>query len=92
MDIRNCPQQIYWEGKSDVAVKLIADNFRRNGFESTMRILQCANILEMSDDRIHKVRKLFDIHNAAFKRRNVTPRVNVDEQNLYITQKSNPSE
>ena len=83
VDITNCPQKIYWEGKSDVAVKLIADNFRRNGFDSTMRILHSANNLEMSDDRIHKVRPLFDIQNAAFKRRKVTPRVNVDEQILW---------
>ena len=83
------PKKLYWEGKSDVAVKLIADNFRRNGFDSTMRILHSANNLEMSDDRRHKVRPLFDIQNAAFKRRKVTPgRTNT----VDITQKSNSSE
>ena len=75
-------KKLYWEGKSDVTVKLIADNFRTNDFDSTMRILHCANNLEMDDDRMYKVRPLFDIQNAVFKRRKVTPRVNVDEQML----------
>ena len=75
-------RRMYWEQKDDCNVSFISDNIRRDKFERIHKSLHFADNSEIDDDRLFKVRPIFDIANSNFKKRPVSNVLSIDEQML----------
>jgi hypothetical protein len=75
-------RHMYWTKQVDCNVELVSDNMRRDTFDKVHRSLHFNNNMEIDDDRLYKVRPLFELVNKNCKKVSVSSRLSVDEQML----------
>jgi hypothetical protein len=61
-------KRLYWKSEPDLSCPLVTEAMRRNRFDSILRYLHLANNSENSgEDRMYKIRPIFNHLNSSFK-------------------------